>query len=379
MKTALELLADLVAIPSINPGEGDLTRPEYGEREVVNYLEHYLRQHGIACERQEVLPQRENLLARVEGRDSSRTLLLHSHTDTVNVEHMSIPPFDPVVREGKLYGRGACDAKGQLAAMLTALLRVTRGGQPAVNVVFVAGCEEEYRFRGVSALVEAGLRASAAVVGEPTELDLVIAHKGAARWWLEVEGVAAHSSAPTQGVNAIYRLARAVQVIEEYAAQLLSRPAHPLCGPPTIAATIIEGGQQANVVPDRARLLLDRRTLPGETQEQAEKDLKVVLDARLDFPYTLEVVLRDYPLETPKDAPLVRRLAAIVQAVTGREPALKGVAYGTDASKLARVGIPSVVFGPGSILRAHTAEEYLELDQLEQAVAVYERLLREGV
>jgi len=379
MSEAAKLLADLVALPSVNPGGRAVSGPGYNEREVVNYIEAFLQQAGIDCERQEVLPDRENVLAVVEGRDPNRTLFLQSHTDTVAVEGMTIEPFQPVIRDGKLYGRGACDAKGQLAAMLTALVRVARRGRPPTNVAVIAGCEEEYRFRGVLKLVESGFRATAGVVGEPTELNLVIAHKGTVRWSLRTRGVAAHSSHPHLGRNAIYGMARIISALERYAEALQHRPAHPLVGPPTLSVTMISGGQQINVVPEECQITLDRRTIPGEDFEGVFADLRQYLREQVEEEPEFEPIIEDWSMEIPRDEPIVRRLEAIVRDVTGRTPEVGGVAYGTDASKFVRAGIPTVVFGAGSIRQAHTAAEYLELDQLEQAVEVHTRLLQGGI
>lgn len=379
MSDAVKLLADLVAIPSVNPGDRAVSGPGYTEREVVNYLEAFLRRAGIDCERQEVLPERENLIAVVEGRDASRTLFLQSHTDTVEVEGMTIEPFQPVIRDGKLYGRGACDAKGQVAAMLTALVHVVRRGRPPTNVAVIAGCEEEYRFRGVLKLLESGFRATAGVVGEPTELNLVIAHKGTVRWYLRTRGVTAHSSNPHLGQNAIYRMARIIAALERYAEALQARPAHPLVGPPTLSVTMISGGRQINVVPDECQITLDRRMIPGEDFAGVFADLRQFLRTQVDVEPEWETIIEDWSMEIPRDEPIVQRLEGILRDVTGHPPQVGGVAYGTDASKFVRAGIPTVVFGAGSIRQAHTAAEYLELDQLEQAVEVHTRLLQGGI
>ena len=206
MYDVVSLLSDLVALPSINPGSQEVTGPDYTEKAVIDRLAAFLEEHRVDYERQEVLPERENLIAMAEGRDPKQTVFLQSHTDTVAVDGMTIAPFDPVVRDGKLYGRGSCDAKGQVAAMFTALVNVLQHGPPATNVAVIAGCEEEYQFHGVKHLLQSGFRATRGIVGEPTELHLIIAHKGCARWRLHVHGRSAHSSNPHLGDNAISKI-----------------------------------------------------------------------------------------------------------------------------------------------------------------------------
>ena len=273
MSTVIRLLSDLVALPSINPGGREVTGPDYTEKAVQDRLAAFLEEHRIDYQRQEVLPDRENLIAVAEGRDRSQTVFLQSHVDTVTVEGMTIAPFDPVLREGKLYGRGSCDAKGQVAAMFTALAQVLQQGTPATNVAVIAGCEEEYQFHGASHLVQSGFRATRGIVGEPTELNLIIAHKGCARWHLHVRGKPAHSSAPDEGINAISQMLPVLTALETYSQELQRRPAHPLTGGPTLAVTLIQGGNQINVVPDHCWIAIDRRVVPGEAAEEMETEI----------------------------------------------------------------------------------------------------------
>lgn len=376
VEQALTWLQEMIAIPSINPMAGEAT-PPFGEKAMGDYLFHLFARLGLDVVRQPVLPGgRDNILGFAQGRDSSRTLLLESHMDTVQVENMTIAPFEPKVEEGRIYGRGACDAKGQIAAMLGGVAAALRRGKPAVNLYLLAAVDEEFQYRGITQWVEEGYRADMAVVGEPTELDVVIAHKGALRWRLETRGQAAHSSEPQQGRNAIYDMARVVLKLEAYARELASRPPHPLCGPPTLSVTLISGGQQVNVVPDRCQLWVDRRLLPQEDPKGAQEEFLRRLEAVGDFEVEALLALSSPGMEVSPQEPIVRRMEALVQMVRGAA-ALKGVPYGSDAGKLVASGIPAVVFGPGSIRQAHTAEEFLEVAQLEEAIAVYQRLLTE--
>ena len=376
MSEVVDLLADLVALPSVNPGGRDVSGPDYTEQAVMDRLAAFLEAHRIDYERQEVLPHRENLIAVAEGKDRRQTVFLESHADTVAVEGMAIAPFDPVVRDGKLYGRGACDAKGQLAAMFTALARVLRHGPPATNVAVIAGCDEEYQFRGVAHLIQSGFRATRGVVGEPTELNLIIAHKGCARWRLHVRGKPAHSSNPHLGDNAISKMVPVITALEAYHRELQERPAHPLTGGPTLAVTLIQGGSQINVVPDHCWIAIDRRLIPGEEATRIQAEIAAAIGRVTEVELEWEEVILDYSMEIDPDERIVQELARAVQNVTGRPPSLQGVAYGTDASKFVWAGMPTVVFGPGSIAQAHSAEEYLEIAQLEQAVEILSQLLR---
>ena len=216
----LALLADLVRINSVNPSyEGGQS-----EAGVVNYLQEYFEHFSIETRQQEAFPGRPNLIARLPGRDSSRRLLFEAHTDTVSVSGMTIPPFEPAISEGRLYGRGSCDTKAGLAAMVHAATSLKSAGiVPPCEVWVVAAADEEFSFRGVSRLLE-GLQATAAVVSEPTQMRVAIASKGVLRWRIQCRGKAAHSSKPQTGINAITNMARVILALEEDTARLRSKP-----------------------------------------------------------------------------------------------------------------------------------------------------------
>ena len=380
LSPVIELLRELIAIPSVNPSDGQPDNALYGEARVVDCLAAFFRSARVDCARQEALPGRDNLVAVVEGR-SPHPVILEAHTDTVAVEGMEIDPFDPAIRDGRVHGRGACDDKGSLAAMAVALAEAAQAGTPERTLVLAATCDEEYRFGGVNAFVNdpgavgikpEHLRRGMACVGEPTGLQVVIAHKGAFRWRMRTRGKAAHSSNPDAGINAIYDMARLVQRLEQYADSLRDRPAHPLVGGPAFSVGIIRGGAAVNIVPDLCEALVDRRLIPGEDGAAAEKELRAFLGDAV--PYEMETLLEDWPLETPRDAEVVRRAEAAVREALGRA-AVVGAQYGTDASKLHRGGVQSVVCGPGDIAQAHTAVEWVEIAQVEAAKEVYRRIL----
>src|SRR5438067_1268556 len=217
MSRSLELLRQLVAIPSVNPMGRDASGPEFREGRLSDFLESFFRRLGVACERTEVAPGRANVVARFDAAGATRTVLLDAHQDTVSADGMTVAPFTPTERAGRLYGRGACDVKGGMAAMLAAFERLVRERPAgAANVILSCTCDEEAGMTGIDALVRSWAgsgRPDAAVVAEPTGLDVVVAHKGVARWQVVTHGRACHSSAPDRGVNAIYRMARVVSAL----------------------------------------------------------------------------------------------------------------------------------------------------------------------
>jgi acetylornithine deacetylase len=232
--------------------------------------------------------------------------------------------------------------------------------------------DEEHTFLGVQHLMASGVRADWAVVAEPTGLAVVRAHKGVIRWQIDTAGVACHSSRPDQGVNAVYRMARLVCGIEEYARQLQARRIDPLLGPATLSVGMIHGGVSPNTVPDRCRIEIDRRLLPGEKPLDAPADLDAFLRAYpgVDFPFTAtDPRLACPPLKPDGSDELVRRLGRAIDGVVGRHE-VTAVPYGTDASTIAEAGVPAVVFGPGDIAQAHTKDEWVDLAQVEQAVEI---------
>ncbi len=376
--TILDTLASLVRINSVNPAyEGGCS-----EAAMAAHVREFFREHGIETWEQEVFPGRPNVIARLPGRLPGRRIVLEAHTDTVSVRGMAISPFEPTVENGLLYGRGACDTKGGLAAMMHALASLkAEGFTPPCEVWFAAVADEEYSYRGVVKLCE-GLTADAAVVAEPTELRLIVASKGVLRWRIHVHGRAAHSSKPHLGVNAINHMARLVLELESDQ-QRLARNPHALLGPATCNVGVISGGVQVNFVPDTCVIEIDRRLLPGEQVGGVLAHYQRLLDGlkaqHTGFDATMESpMLTDEALDTsPEAAPA--RLAAEVLRSMGLDGQPAGVPFGSDASKLSRQGIPSLVFGPGSIDRAHASVEYVEIDQVLQAFEFYREFIRRFV
>jgi acetylornithine deacetylase len=381
MTETTRLLRDLVALPSVNPMGRPLQGPNFFEHRVTAYLEDFFRGLGVPCRRQPVAPLRDNIVARYESPGARRTLMLEAHQDTVPTDHMTIDPFGATIENGRLYGRGACDIKGGMAAMLAAFARLARERPAgAANVVMACTVDEEFTFTGVLRLVREGLGADFAVVAEPTGLNIVHAHKGVVRWHLSTSGRSCHSSSPEQGVNAIYRMGRLLVAVEQYAQRLRASRSDPLLGPPTLSVGRIEGGTSVNTVPDRCLVEVDRRVIPGEDPRAAPGQLAAFLreEAGIDFPFECaEPWMNKEALSPEGSAELVARLGAAIDAVRGAHQVM-AVPYGTDASTIAAAGVPAVVFGPGDIAKAHTCDEWVPLDEVEQASEILFRLVCQG-
>ncbi len=389
---AVTLLKDVIAIPSVNPMGRDLTGPEYLETRLTGYLVGVFHGLGVEYEQVEVAPGRSNVLARFDSPDpNARTLLLDVHQDTVPIDGMTIDPFDPVERDGRIYGRGACDVKGGMAAMLAAFIRLVQDRpEKAANVVLSLTCDEEATVLGINHLVRSWSEPEpvyrllpqppdVAVIAEPTRLDIVVAHRGATRWKLRTTGRACHSSNPANGINAIYRMGEVLRCLQEYADTLPDRVTpHPLCGPPTLNVGLIHGGISVNTVPDFCTIEIDRRIIPGEDGHTIVPEVEAWLKERLDFdvemlpPWLYGAALPDH-----NNGPLADRLMEQITEVAGPREKI-GVPFGTHASRVAVADVPCVVFGPGSIEQAHTNDEWVPVDELEQAAEVYYRFCAAG-
>jgi acetylornithine deacetylase ArgE len=376
MNEPTRLLRDLVALPSINPMGRDLPASLALEHRVTAYLEGFFRELGVPYERQAVAPGRDNIVARCEIPGARRTLMFEAHQDTVPVDGMTIEPFAARIENGRLYGRGACDIKGGMAAMLAAFARLVKEKpRGASNLIMACTVDEEHTFLGVQELVKRGVQADAAVVAEPTQLNIVHAHKGVARWKLWTTGRSCHSSSPEKGINAIYRMGKVLVAIDTFAERLRASAPDPLLGPPTISVGRIDGGSSVNTVPDRCQVEIDRRIIPGEKPAATPGQLADFLkQAGIDFPVEMSELWINAPALSPKGSEtLVQQLGAAIDRVRGSHR-VHPVPYGTDASTIAEAGIPAVVFGPGDIAQAHTCDEWLDLEQLEQASEILYRL-----
>jgi acetylornithine deacetylase/succinyl-diaminopimelate desuccinylase-like protein len=368
-----KLLCELIALPSVNPAFLPPRHPLVGEARAAGFLAAAAARVGLDVRFQSVLPRRSNLLVSLSPSGKvRRRLLLAPHLDTVPAA--SDGQFAPRLDAARIYGRGACDTKGSVAAMFSALCQFARQGpRPAqTEIVFAGLVDEENVQSGSRALAAAGCKADLAVVGEPTRLRIVTAHKGDLWLALTTRGKSAHGSRPELGRNAVLEMAQVVCLLETVYARRLRRRRHPLLGHATVNVGVIAGGTQPNIVPAACRIIVDRRTLPGETQQSVRAEMQALFQSR-----KLRVGIADqkqapsWPMETDLSLPLVRQLFHVARQ---KKPA--GVDYFCDASVLARAGIPSVVFGPGDIAQAHTADEWIARKSLEAAAALLLKFLR---
>jgi acetylornithine deacetylase/succinyl-diaminopimelate desuccinylase-like protein len=371
-----KLLAELIALPSVNPAfapvSGAATRRlRFGEKNVADFLVAVAARAGLEVELQKILPGRCNVIARLRPKNKIRsTLLLAPHLDTVNADDTQ---FLPRVKNGRLHGRGASDTKGSVAAMLTALaeLAVARSRPRETEIVFAGLVDEEHAQAGSRALAVSGFRADLAIVGEPTRLQVVTAHKGSL--WLELatRGRAAHGAKPHLGCNAVHEMARVVDVLETDYAARLRRKKHPVLGAGTVNVGTIRGGMQPNIVPDACVIEIDRRTLPGETEAGVRREITALLRAKkLAARISIRKHAPAVPLETDFRLPLVQKF---LRSAGQTRPA--GVDFFCDAAVLSAGGIPSVVFGPGDIAQGHTADEWISLAALERGKNMLWRFL----
>jgi len=377
-----------------------------GESRLTALLEDVLQGLGLVVERQRVAEGRENLIARLDGdvlpQHGGKLILLDAHQDTVPVAGMTIEPFNAELRDGRVYGRGACDVKGGMAAILAAVARLVQQ-RPAHMPTVVVACtvNEEHGFTGALELTKLWTEKSgqiiprvpdAVIVAEPTDLNVVVAHKGVMRWKCHTKGRAAHSSRPDTGDSAIYTMAHVLEAIEHYATEIVGRrPAPNLdgrdlggrdLGPATISVGTIQGGTSVNTVPERCTIEIDRRLLPGEEPDEARQHLIDFVNRRLTDrglrttcvdhePSTLEGLA----LPDKDNGPLADRLLSAIEPTAADRQKI-GVPYATNAAIYAVNGAPTVVFGPGSIDQAHTADEWIDVESLHQAVEIFERFVR---
>jgi len=377
LSQSIRHLRDLVSIPSVNPmGRDDIPAEIVGEQRMAEHLGHVFGKLGMDAE----LVGRDgrtSVVAEARVSTDADTLLVASHIDTVPVDGMEIDPFDPVVKGDQLFGRGSCDTKAGMAALLEALERVLDRGTLRRNVIVVGEADEELGSIGVvDVLDHLGQRRPDWVLAtEPTELRIINAHKGVVHARIRAHGRACHSSEPLAGSNAIVTLARAILAIEEGATLLREKP-HAQLGVATLSIGVIRGGQAPNIVPDRAEIWVDRRTLPDETAESVRRQLETSLvdSCIADSVFVDSCTEEKPPRETTSDSIAVKSAADALKSV-GLSSDCGHVAFGTDAGVFGRAGIPGIVLGPGSIALAHTSREFVPISEVETMARIYERLL----
>ena len=387
------LLQDLVRIPSVGPhGDPGTDAKNTGEARMVEFLADFLRKLALDVQIQEVEPGRPNVIGKFSSRGGKHAVALAPHTDTVSVAGMTIDPFGAEMRDGKLFGRGATDAKGSMAAMLAALANVVREKtfcEGDLDVYFCGLMGEESGNDGARALATQGFRPDFLIAGEPTECRIVYTHKGSMWFKLITRGRSAHGATPERGENAISKMAEVVRyLLGDYADSLRRSglPAATTLGPPTVSIGVIRGGAQTNIVPNYCEIEVDRRTLPGEDHGKIVAEL-------CDRLHVEAQGVRDCPpLYTHPENMFVQRLADAVvgplpsagvsfssrggtRLPTHSQDALVGASWFCDAAVFSEHGVPAVAFGPGDIAQAHTADEFIELREVFRAAQILERFL----
>jgi acetylornithine deacetylase len=365
---SVALLRELVRIDSRNPS---LVSDAPGERHVAKALAEVLRSWGLDAELQDAAPGRPNVTARIRGSGGSRSLMFNGHIDVVGIEGMTHAPFEALERSGRIYGRGASDMKGGVAAMCAAAGLVQ--GELKGDLIVAAVVDEEWKSIGTSALLASGIRADGAIVTEPTRLAIMPAHKGFA--WIEVtvHGRAAHGSRWDIGVDAIRHAGLLLAELDRLDAEELPRRTHPLLGRASLHAGSVIGGIGLSTYPDRCVLSIERRTIPGESGADAYREMEEacarIRTRRPEFHADVNLIFAQPPSDVPQDAALVKALAKTISG-RGLPASLAGMSAWTDAALLNEADIPAICFGPGDMRMAHAAEEYIEVNELQQATDV---------
>jgi len=357
-------LCEMISIDSINP---DLVPGGAGEAEIASWLASTCRELGLEVRTPETAPGRPNVIARWPGSRGGRSLLLTGHMDIVSVEGMEIDPFAPRLEDGKVYGRGAFDMKGGLAAMLGAAAALRSGGfRPEGDLLLGFVTDEEYKSIGTEALVRE-VRAEAAILTEPTALKICVAHKGFAWLVIVTHGKAAHGSSFREGIDAIASMGRLLQFMRELEQDVLPKKHHELLQRPSVHAGSIQGGLGISIYPDHCELQVEHRLLPGELPEQTMKTWEAEL-ARLraedsTFEADIRMELSRPGYELSRDVPIVRALDDSLREIDGSEPAYAGSSGWLDSALLGAAGIPTVIFGPRGG-GAHAAVEWVDLESV---------------
>ncbi len=380
MSEVIDLLSKLVSIGSINPMGRDLTGEGVLETEMGNYLEKWFQAEGIPCKRQPVHPGRDNIIATFKG--NSRTILLEAHMDVVPVDNMVIEPFNPVIKDGRIYGRGSCDTKAGMAGMMTAIKRLkNEDPENAPTVILACVVDEEHQFTGISEACKQGIQADMAIVAEPTELEIVVSHKGVIRWKISTDGVSAHSANLDDGISAIERMTHVIQELERYHATVLKKKTNPLLGTASLSIGRITGGSSVNTVPNYCEIEIDRRVLPEEDPIEGIRELEQWLKENSGFEFDVKFHhpwVISQPLAKTENETVIQLLSESCDHILGKHQTTS-VPYGTDASVIAREEIPVVIFGAGSIDQAHSKDEWISIQEVEQATEIfYDFLVRAG-
>ncbi len=372
---ATKLLGELVKIDSVNPS---LVPGAKGEAEIAEYLAGWLKNIGIKARVDEVEKGRCNVIGVLKGSGEGKSLMLNGHTDTVGYEYMTIDPLKPVVKEGRMYGRGTFDMKGGFVASLAALKAIVESGTQLRGDVVVAGvCDEEYASIGTERLMEKTW-VDAAIVGESSALQIERCHKGFA--WIDIEskGVAAHGSAWQVGVDAISKMGRVLTGLEELG-EKLQKKKHLMVGPGSVHASIIKGGLELSTYPDKCILRIERRLIPGEDKKKVEEEIESLLmkvaDTDPKFSASYEITFYRSPMDVPEKEELCQTIVACSKEAIQVTPIFVGGSGWLDTQIIWEKGIPAVSYGPAGD-GAHSAVEWVDLKTVMDAAKVQELVIR---
>ncbi len=366
----ISLLANLVSIASVNP---DLVPGAAGESAIADFCAGWLAARGVEVHRLESRPGRPSIVGITRGSGGGRSIMLNGHYDTVTLAGYDGDPLEPRIEDGKLFGRGAFDMKGGLAAAMAVTAWASaldlRG-----DVLMACVADEEHSSWGTEEVL-AQFTADAGIVTEPSYLELTLAHKGFAWFDIVIEGRAAHGSRPDLGVDAIARAGYFLVAIDEWGVRLAQGPHHPVLGPGTVHASMIRGGEEPSSYPAECRITIERRTIPGETGDMVEAELVTILDGLTatvpDFAYRLERGLVRPPFEADRDHLIVTTLMMHATAILGRPPTVRGEPFWTDCALMQAAGIPVLMFGADGG-GAHAATEWTSIESVQALTAILE-------
>ena len=372
-----KLLSDMVAINSVNP---DLAKDGAGEADIADFITSWGRDTGLEVHVQQAAPKRPNVVLIARGSGGGASLMLNAHTDTVGVSDMAAP-FEPVIRGGRQYGRGAYDMKSGLAACMVAL-KAARGMDLRGDVMLSAVVDEEYGSIGTEALLAEWARwpADAVLIAEPTEMDISIAHRGFV--WVDIEtfGRAAHGSRPHLGIDAIAKMGKVLVALDAHDRSMRANPTHDLLGSGSLHASIISGGEEISMYPAHCKLQVERRTIPGETREGVESEIQAILEeiaaADPDFKAVAQATFARSPYHIDAAHPLVQQLKRIAEAKLGDPVQMIGSSWWMDSALFGEAGIPTIVLGPAGA-GAHAKEEWVDLASVERCREIYTDLIAE--
>ncbi len=375
MTELTKLISDLVAINSVNP---DLVSGGAGEGDIADFIAAWGRDNDLEVHVQEAAPKRPNVILIARGGGGGKSLMLNAHTDTVGVSDMEAP-FQPVIEDGRLYGRGAYDMKSGLAACMLAL-KAAQNMNLRGDVMLSAVVDEEYGSIGTEALLAEWGRwqCDAVLIAEPTELDISIAHRGFV--WVDIEtfGVAAHGSRPHLGVDAIAKMGKVLVALDAHDRAMRAAPTHELLASGSLHASLISGGEELSMIPAHCRLQVERRTIPGETQSTIETEVTDILAeiaaADPDFKAQANATFARSPYHIDAGHPLVKQLRSIAETKLGGDVKLVGSSWWMDSALFGDQGIPTVVLGPAGA-GAHAIEEWVDLASVERCRDIYTDLI----